>query len=588
MFFQNKLEGNGYILFCAFSEAKGMVIKMNDYYKDKCVFILGAGQIGIAIALQILKYKPKALILHTYTEKEAEESIVKIREMAGTDTEVSSSYGDAFLPYLMTNITEKSILYTEENKIKLLQYYYSEPNSTLLKTSSIYQLICRWKPDIIIDSINTATIFGDDYNIYSSYIENNSGFGVNINKECLKNAFDSYLLDNFVPKIINFILSLKLGIEEFKIRKYIKVSTTGLGGMGMNLRFSHGDLVNYCLSNAIMGKIAVAGMLHQLLLSLSHTPGFNISVIVPATCVGWEDSVLDTVENNLGLIKAIDNINPQKLNVGERLNACKENTNKELLKIPIVSAGENKSYSLGEIAALTSYGQMESVTKEEVADAVIKCLNGLGSNDILKLMDLGSLHSSYKGRRIREILIDKLKIIENESGIPSIATGNLGPTTAKHLCELYLFKLILKNSLNKINELTTELLWESIHNEIFKNKEVRMQILSIGLPILVEDDSVLIGEKWMVPENNECCLISSDNIENWARKGWVDLRFSSIQCWQNKLIELVEDVKKAKNSCEISLVRDGYEIIDNFDVGEILAYCYILEGAGRRLYSYDS
>ncbi|WP_432409048.1 hypothetical protein [Wukongibacter sp. M2B1] len=549
--------------------------------KNKCVFILGAGQIGTAVAVQLLKSRPKRIVLHTYTPEEANEAVDKLKAMNCDGIQIIASSGDIFLPYSMKDITDKEKLHSEENIYKLLNYYYSEPYPELLREYSIYMLIKRWKPDIIIDAINTATVFGDDCKEHINYIKNNFETNIGNRSEQIKSVFTQYLSDNFVPKLIHFVMSLKVGIEDFNIKKYIKVSTTGLGGMGMNLRFSHGDTVNYCLSNAIVGKVAAAGMLHQLLLSLSHTPGFDISVIVPAACVGWEETALNVVENSLGKIRAVDS-SKKKFALDEEIEAYGTINEGEFLKIPLVYAGENKSYSLCEIATLTAYGQMESVTKEEVAEAVINNIEGACSKDLLAQMDLACIHSSYKGRRVRDITLHKLKDIEDKSDIPSIVTGNLGPTTAKHICELYLLKRASDNSITKLLSMDICELKERVHNEVLNNKSIRVQFLSVGLPIVMDNENILIGEKWMVPEENEDFRMTSDNIESWARKGWVDLRDKNILKWKKEVIKLLNDAERERKSGDISLVRDIYAINDDFDVGELLAYYYTLKGAGRR------
>jgi len=561
---------------------KGDYIIMGIELKNKCVFVLGAGQIGTAVAVQLLKSRPRRIVLHAYTPEEANEAVDKLKAMNCEGIQLIASSGDVFLPYSMKDTIDKKLLHSEDNMYKLLSYYYSEPYPELLKEYSIYQLINKWKPDIIIDCVNTATVFGDDCKGYLKHIKSNFQANIENTPKQIKRVFSEYLADNFVPKLIHFVMSLKLGIEDFKVKKYIKVSTTGLGGMGMNLRFSHGDTVNYCLSNAIVGKVAAAGMLHQLLLSLSHTPGFDISVIVPATCVGWEETALTEVENSLGKIRAVDSSAVRKLTIDKDIEGYGTVEDEDYLKIPLVYAGENKAYSLCEIAALTAYGQMESVTKEEVAEAVIDNIAGMSSKDLLAQMDLASIPSSYKGRRVRDITLNKLKTIENQSNIPSIVTGNLGPTTAKHICELYLLKKISDNSITKLLSMDIRELKERVHNEILNNKPIRVQILSVGLPILMDNDNVLIGEKWMVPEEHEDFRITRDNIENWTQKGWVDLREKNLLWWKKEIRDVLKDVERERKTEEISLIRDIYAIDDDFNVGELLAYCYILKGGGRR------
>ena len=67
------------------------------------------------------------------------------------------------------------------------------------------------------------------------------------------------------------------------------------------------------------------------------------------------------------------------------------------------------------------------------------------------------------------------------------------------------------------------------------NNKLRSEIVSIGIPILLPDGkSLLRGNVMKIPpyRGEDELDISEENIDMWARDGWVDLRIENIKLWQ--------------------------------------------------------
>jgi len=405
---------------------------------------------------------------------------------------------------------------------------------------------------------------------------------INNTEEAKEDILNKVLLNDFVPKAINFVNALKLAMEDFKVNKYIKVSTTGLGGMGINMPYTHGDTPKSTLSYALMGKISSAGVLHQLLWNLSHVAHLNISLVIPSTFVGYDNVKHEPIETDVGLIRKVELVDKEKLKEGSKLKYKGKKT-EDYLKFPVVRAGENHVYSLYEMSALTTNGQMEAVTKEEVADAVIMDIEGKHYKNILSYLDAGMISPTYAGRVMREKVISEIKLLMNENNTTSIATGNLGATMAKQLYELFLIKSVCPK-LSDIEGAEPQKIYEGIKGYIENNSNFVQEVLSLGLPILMEDNEAYVGQYSLYPNKQESTDITSENIEKWAKTGWIDLRMNNIENWQLELIELKEDAEKLKKKDEcFTLSRNPFAIEDDFDIGEVMGYYYNLKGRGRRL-----
>jgi len=149
------------------------------------------------------------------------------------------------------------------------------------------------------------------------------------------------------------------------------------------------------MSSGILGKVAAAGVFHQLMWSMSYTPGINVKVLTPAALIGWQATQFGKFRSHGKNIDIVDNLNIQKIKLGDELLPDPKAKTYGTLEIPFVDSGENCAYSLYEMYAITSLGQMESITKEEVAQAVYECAKGSTKNDILTSLDYVALSPTY-------------------------------------------------------------------------------------------------------------------------------------------------------------------------------------------------
>ena len=537
----------------------------------KTVLVLGVGQIGKAITKRIIAHKPDRIILHNLTKKESDYCFEYFSKNY-KDVEFIPSYGDVFLPFDFNKLTtiEEQI----KNKYDLLNFFYSDLSPEILKESTLYNLVQKWRPYLIIDAINSGTVLGNHYKpeLILSKVSKSANVDVDTSAEIL--------LNDFVPKAINFVYSLKLVMEDFKIKKYLKVSTTGLGGMGMNMPYTHGDTPKSSLSFALMGKISAAGVLHQLLWNLSHTTHYNISLLIPSTFVGYDFTKFEPIETDIGLIKKINNPKRLKINEGDTLTYSK-GLSDEYLEFPVVRAGENHVYSLYELSALTAVGQMEAITKEEVANAAMEDICGKTNRNMLNYMDSGMLTSTFAGKVMVEKIKSEIKLLMQKNNSTSIATGNLGVTVAKRLYELHIIKQVCK-TVDELKNIDVKKLCDLVTENIENNKDLIIEMLSLGLPIVMEDDTMFIGEYSLFPDKGCDLTVTKERLEKWIQVGWVDLRAENILFWKETITYVYNDAQKVLKDKDFILNRDAFSISNDYDIGEVLAYYYNLQEKGRK------
>jgi hypothetical protein len=492
--------------------------------KDKNILILGTGQIGFAVFEELNRLECKKIVLHSYSEQEVLLLKEKVHLIKRDKTNVEYVFGDIY------------------DSIETIKSQNDIINTNLYK-------ICKQKGiDIIIDCINTAAVLGEQLASW--------------NKEIKKNSIPSKELNTY-EKVNNFIITLKETYSACNIDKYIKVSTTGLGGMGFNMGYTHGDAKSFYLSEDILGKLHIAGAFHQLLWALNRTSGYDISVIIPSACIGWQDVKIDTLPP-FKKTESSKNISIEEIN-----KRIVEYDIKDQIRITQVYLGENNSYSREEVALLTQLNQMEFVSKQRVAKIVIEELKSKSNNfNLLNAMDISMITPSYKDFYLRNLLINKMDYQNSFLEVESLVTNNLGRDVAIDIMELFIVKQLLNNSLENIHkclEYGDLKLQQKIKQFFETNPIYRNYFLSLGFSILLDD------EIWVASNFGE-------------KTDYIDYRSENIIFLLNKVLETVTFFKRENTTFDYNHYFVDIINSNNISVGELLGMIYSYEGKGREVY----
>ena len=337
--------------------------------------IIGAGQVGAAVGALLLERGVARLCLHTLSKGEL---VRALAEVANTKVDVRSaelwmSWGDLFRPGEATVGIERSdgVVLEGRGHRRLLW------------------LTDHFKPDLVVDATNSATTLAQ--------AGTSSRHGDKRARGLIGRALDANR--RFYVDVLEMLTTRA-------VRKYVKVSTTALGGLGLDMKFTHGDAPESVLSRATWLKLFISGAQHQITWAIARAHDGSVSVVIPAACVGFEGLEVLTVRDNSGYT------------------------------FPVVRAGENSVYALQELLALTGPGQMSVITKEEVASHVLHCLGHGCLYDMIRALETTAMWGTEEGRSARDSVVARLRETEVSQGVRSVATGNLGPAVAAALLEL--------------------------------------------------------------------------------------------------------------------------------------------------------
>ena len=99
-------------------------------------------------------------------------------------------------------------------------------------------------------------------------------------------AVEDLLEALYMPRLIRHIQVLYRGMIDAGTRIYFKVGTSGTGGMGLNVPYTHSEEKP---SRVLLSKSAVAGAHSMLLFLMARTPGAPITKeIKPAAAIAWK------------------------------------------------------------------------------------------------------------------------------------------------------------------------------------------------------------------------------------------------------------------------------------------------------------
>lgn len=561
--------------------------------KGKTVLVLGGwGLVGSSVTRKLVTEKPKQIIITSLRENEAKEQVEKLKlEFPNMpDDYFIAWWGNIFVRNEFKDSDRMSLLEDPNFRRILMQDTMEELNDDVLCNSSIYNLLMKFKPEIIVDCINSAT--GIAYqDIYSTYRKIKHTIESEATKETLTAETEKLLCTLYVPQVIRHIQILYASMSKAGTEIYVKIGTSGTGGMGLNIPYTHSEEKP---SRVLLSKSSIAGAHTLLLFLMGRTPDAPITKeIKPTAAIAWKRITFDEVKKankpiklyNVDFNEAIKLENKLVLNVDKRFKETGET-----LKSVFIDTGENGTFSKGEFEAITAQGQMEYVTPEEIAeDVIFEIKGGNTGHDIINALDNATLEPTYRAGFLQHYAVEKLTELEKIHDVESVAFELLGPPRlSKLLHEINLLKKAA-GTMKQIIETKSEELQSKIVDILKTNSKLRSEILSIGIPILLPDGkSLLRAELIKIPPfrgENEL-MITTENIDSWAKDGWVDLRIGNIEIWKNRLRSIINETelypKDDTSSMHVRTAR-YWNNFETIDIGKVVSWIFIHEERGKRM-----
>jgi len=572
--------------------------------QKECFLILGgAGLVGKQIAHRIAtdaNLSPRKIVIAALLREDVEKALTELRKAIGDKPiEWVGEYGNIFVRNEYADSNPKELLEDSRRREVLFADLFGKVEDAY-EDSRLVTIIRRHQPEVIIDSINTATAISYQ-NVYTA--SNQARKHVQDLLETVRMGDIQYardkteetslalyelLLSQSMPELIRHIFLLNKAMVEVGTRLYLKIGTTGTGGMGLNIPYTHSEDKP---SAQLITKTAVAFAHTGLLFLMACTAGGPIvKEIKPGGMIGYADINYRPIPIRGKRGKILRRYSGQVEILDEHLVLHQpESVFQDLadLELPIIDTGENGLFTKGEFETITAMGQMEFITPEEIAHEVAMEIQGSTTGrDVIAAIDSAVMNPTYRAGYLRHRALSELERLELETGTHSVALGHLGPPElSKLLWEAELLKLRYE-TLRAVLKYTPEELSEELSTLVQSGKFDSMcqTIISLGLPVLLPDGRHIIrGPHISIPERIEPDVrITEEDVDAWAQKGWVDLRPRNMALWLERFEKMEKSRLQIRGRGSASVTLEGY-LYEDMRIGEVVGWIFNNEHEGYRI-----
>jgi hypothetical protein len=556
---------------------------------DRSYLVLGgAGLVGFQVARRIAEeLDPERIVLVSRTEASVAHATERLRKMApGVD--VVGEWGDVFLREAYCRRSRSELLADAECREGIFADLLG-PIGDALGRSRLAALITTYRPDVIVDSINTATAISYQ-DVYAASVVAKRSVEAEPDEpsadrwSTVETDVEALILSQSEPQLIRHVLILDHAMRTAGSRLYLKVGTTGTGGMGLNIPYTHSEDRP---SAKLMTKTAVAFAHTGLLFLMARTEGGPlVKEVKPGALIGYARIAHQPIRDRG---EPVARYRAQPVALEGRLELRMDPDRFEHLgevALPIIDTGENGVFTRGEFEAITAIGQMEFVTPEEIADICVREIRGGNTGrDVIAALDASILGPSYRAGVLRHEAIEVLANLEVKTGSHSVALGQLGPPElSKLLWEAELLRIEF-GTLAAAGAVDADTMSRRVAERLAVLPNVRDTMTSLGLGILTADGAHLVrGPFLRIPEipGESHAKVTPVDIDDWAEKGWIDLRPANFARWQKRFeaMHAAGAPDPASGSDDISLESFPFEDIR---IGAVAAWVLANEHEGFRI-----
>jgi len=498
--------------------------------RDRNVLVLGgAGMVGYQVAARIaVDLEPERIVIVSLREDEVDTAVDRLRDLVPASVEIVGEWGDVFVRDEFARMPRADLLEDPRAREAVFDDLLG-PFDAAYGRSRLARLIERHEPDVVVDAVNTATAISYQ-DVYSSsfLVERDVDAleaGDPVPVDVVSHDVETLILSQPLPQLIRHVLIMNRALREAGTRLYLKVGTTGTGGMGLNIPYTHSEDRP---SAKLMTKTAVAFAHTGLMFLMDRTPGGPIvKEIKPAALIGYSDVGRRTIKER-GKTVSLYAARTEPLGAALRLRLDPDEFIFESdLELPVVDTGENGVFTKGEFEAITSLGQMEFVTPEEIALLCVQEITGINTGrDVVGAVDSSVLGPSYRAGVLRARVLDELRALEEATTTHSVALGQLGPPElSKLLWEVELLA-VRYGTLPAVLAATPEEIAEEVGWMLSERPRLRDTITSLGLPILHRNGSTIDRGPFIripeAPESTSARRTSPDGRPVSGRFGPVD------------------------------------------------------------------
>lgn len=554
----------------------------------RTVLVLGgAGLVGAAVCRELLEHAPARLVVASRRREKAHSGVAALRaEFPDTPSLIVPAWGDVFVRAEWQGeapLGRGELLADAARRRRLIADVLEPLNEDMIAASLLAQLIegraagqATAAADIVVDCLNTATAVSYQ-NVYAASARLAALAASDDAGDEWRGEVEQLLASLSVPQLVRHVQLLNEAMRRAGTEAYLKVGTSGSGGMGFNIPYTHGEEKP---SRLLLSKSALAGAQTMLTFLMARTPGGPrlVREIKPTACIGWRAIAHGPIGVHGEALLRWDCPPEQSISRHDEGALAPHGDFGEATGAPLegvyIDTGENGLFSANEFEVITAPGQMQLVTAEDIARDVVRELRGGNSgHDVVAALDGAVKGPSYRGGHLRQAALNRLRQLEHRHGA-AVAFECLGPP---RLSKLLFEAHLLARRYARVSEAlaaSPETLADTLEQTLLADADLRQRIVSIGLAILLADGERLLRGP---------VLKASD-----PHHGWVDLTAANMSHWQQRLAACRESVRRelggdaSSRHERVFAASLEWREDEAVDVGAVVAWILTREEGGRR------
>src|SRR5919106_709259 len=191
----------------------------------------GSGLCGMAVARELAAHEPELVVVTGLTQAEAENAVAELlaEQIFSARTKLQAEWGDMFVPYALKDRTRREILEHAGERGDLIDDLFGELTDDVVKRSALGSLLLKYGPDIVVDSVNTATAFA-----YQNIFDAATAIRAQaITGSVPGDDVERLLATLYLPQLIRHVQIALEAMRRAGTQIYLKIGTSGTGGMGL-------------------------------------------------------------------------------------------------------------------------------------------------------------------------------------------------------------------------------------------------------------------------------------------------------------------------------------------------------------------
>jgi hypothetical protein len=126
---------------------------------------------------------------------------------------------------------------------------------------------------------------------------------------------------------------------------------------------------------------------------------------------------------------------------------------------------------------------------------------------------------------------------------------------------------------------------DALYRYVLRHDALRQTITSVGLPILLPDGTHLLrGPFIRIPERADTNRVplTPEMIDQYARKGWVDLRPENFARWKERIERMRRAQQQIRGRGSAAITMEAY-LAEDIHIGDVVAWVFNNEEIGYRI-----